>query len=329
MRVDFLRAVRWRLRALLASAPVVGCWAVALVLLSGTRVGAQTQADRLYLGYSLSGGGSLAAGGAHVKERRSLELRVPLPPVVLGRTYLLPSVGYETRWMGAEVPSVEDAVERQYHRIQLGLTLIRPVAPRWLVITGVTGSTRTDFQSSFDLTLDTSWVVFALASHQLGDTPGFAVTFGVVALWPFDTLPVIPILNVTYNRGPYIVEVGLPRLTLLRKLGDTVELGLVGALDMQVLRTRFEPELQAMGASYLRETQVRVGPTVNVHLGRDLWLSSSVGLSLINDYALLDRQRDSLKVPGLDMGPAPYGRVILGWRPARPQAKAKSPRPAP
>ncbi|MBN8231977.1 hypothetical protein JYK02_31125 [Corallococcus macrosporus] len=321
MRVDFHRAVRGCLQ-------VLGCWAVAALLL-GSSAQAQTQADRLYLSYGLSGGGSLDAGGVHIRERRSLELRVPLPPVVVGRTYLLPSVGYETRWMGADVPEVEPGpVERQFHRIQLGLTVVRPVAPRWLVVAGVSGNTRTDFKSSFDLSLDTSWVAFAMASHQLGDTPGFGVTFGVVALWPFDTLPVIPILNLTYNRGPYVVEVGLPRLTLLRKLGDTVELGLVGALDMQVLRTRFEPELRAAGASYLRETQVRVGPTVNVHLGRDLWLSSSVGLSLINDYALLDRERDSLKVPGLDMGPAPYGRVVLGWRPGRPQAKAQGSRPA-
>ncbi|WP_223646306.1 DUF6268 family outer membrane beta-barrel protein [Corallococcus sp. EGB] len=310
-------------------APVLA-WCAVAVLLLGTPAGAQTQADRLYLSYGISGGGSLeAGGGVHVKERRTLELRVPLPPLVLGRTYLLPSVGYETRWIGADVPDAgPDSVERQFHRIQLGLTAVRPVAPRWLLVGGVTASTRTDFQSSFDLTLDTSWVAFAMARYQFEDSPGLGLTFGLVALWPFDKLPVVPMLSLTYNQGPYILEVGLPRLTLLRRLGDSVELGLVGALDMQVLRTRFEPELQAMGASYLRETQVRVGPTVNVHLGRDLWLSSSVGLSLINDYALLDRERNSLEVPGLDMGPAPYGRVVLGWRP-RPPARAKSARPAP
>ncbi|RUO91563.1 hypothetical protein D7Y11_19255 [Corallococcus sp. AB018] len=328
MRVDFRRAVQWRLRARMAAG--LSGWGVALLLLMGTRVLAQTQADRLYLSYGLSGGGSLEAGGARIKERRTLELRVPLPPLVLGRTYLLPSVGYETRWMGADVPAVrDDAVDRQFHRIQLGLTVVRPLVPRWLLVTGVMASTRTDFQSSFDMALDTSWVAFAMANYQFEDTPGLGVTFGVVALWPFDKLPVVPMLSLTYNRGPYVLEVGLPRLTLLRKLGDTVELGLVGALDMQVLRTRFDPELRALNASYLRETQVRVGPTVNVHLGRDLWLSSSVGLSLINDYALLDRQRESLNVRGLDMGPAPYARVVLGWRPGRPQAKAKSPRPAP
>ncbi|MGE6758840.1 DUF6268 family outer membrane beta-barrel protein [Corallococcus interemptor] len=317
MRMDFRRAVR-------------GCWAVGVLLLAALPARAQTQADRLYLSYGLSGGGSLEAGGVHVKERQTLELRVPLPPVVVGRTYLLPSVGYETRWMGASAPALEDeTVERQFHRIQLGLTAVRPVAPRWLVVTGVLASTRTDFKSSFDLSLDTSWVAFAMARYQFQDTPGLGLTFGVVALWPFDKLPVIPMLSLSYNQGPYTLEVGLPRLTLLRKLGDTVELGLVGALDLQVLRTRFDPELQALNASYLRETQVRVGPTVNVHLGRDLWLSSSVGLSLINDYALLDRERESLNVRGLDMGPAPYGRVVLGWRPGRPQAKATSPRPAP
>ncbi|WP_208647401.1 DUF6268 family outer membrane beta-barrel protein [Corallococcus interemptor] len=317
MRVDFRRAVR-------------GCWAVVVLLLAALPARAQTQADRLYLSYGLSGGGSLDAGGTHIKERQTLELRVPLPPVVVGRTYLLPSVGYETRWMGASAPALEDeTVEWQFHRIQLGLTAVRPVAPRWLIVTGVLASTRTDFKSSFDLSLDTSWVAFAMARYQFQDTPGLGLTFGVVALWPFDRLPVIPMLSLTYNQGPYILEVGLPRLTLLRKLGDTVELGLVGALDLQVLRTRFDPELQALNASYLRETQVRVGPTVNVHLGRDLWLSSSVGLSLINDYALLDRERESLNVRGLDMGPALYGRVVLGWRPGRPQAKATSPSPAP
>ncbi|NOK20973.1 hypothetical protein HMI50_28520 [Corallococcus carmarthensis] len=308
-------------------------WAMAAMLLVGPRVLAQTQADRLYLGVSLAGGGRLADGAVHVEERHNIELRVPLPPVVVGRTYLLPSVGYETRWLGANLLRPEgpgdDSLERRFHRIQLGLTVVRPLVPRWLLVAGVTGSTRTDFQSSFDLGLDTSWVVFAMASHQLGDTPGFGVTFGLVALWPFDRIPVVPILNLTYNRGPYILEVGLPRLTLLRKLGDAVEVGLVGALDIQVLHTRFEPEMQALGASYLRETQVRAGPTVNVHLGRDLWLSTSVGLSLINDYALLDRQRDSMDIPGLSMGPTPYGRVMLGWRPGRPQAKAQGPRPAP
>lgn len=309
-------------------APVLlGC--ALAVLLVGAQAGAQTQADRLYLGYGISGGGSLDAGGVHIRERRTLELRVPLPPLVLGRTYLLPSVGYETRWMGADAPALQDeSVERQFHRIQLGLTAVRPLAPRWLLVSGITASTRTDFKSSFDLALDTSWVAFAMARYQFEDTPGLGLTFGLVVLWPFDKLPVIPMLSLTYNQGPYILEVGLPRLTLLRRLGDSVELGFVGALDMQVLRTRFEPEMQAMGASYLRETQVRVGPTVNVHLGRDLWLSSSVGLSLINDFALLDRERNSLEVRGLDMGPAPYGRVVLGWRP-RPPAKAKSARPAP
>lgn len=326
MRVDLHRAVRWRIQAWSG-------WAAAVLVLFGGRALAQTQADRLYVGFSLMGGGALEAGRTRVEERRLLELRVPLPPLVLGSTYLLPSVGYETRRMGANVPrpggAGEDEVERRFHRIQLGLTLVRPVAPRWLLIAGVQGSTRTDFQSSFDLALDTSWVAYVMASHQLGDTPGFAVSFGLVALWPFDGLPVIPLANVSYRRGPYVVEVGLPRLTLLRKLGDTVELGIVGALDVQVLRTRFAPEVQALDAHYLRELQVRAGPTVNVHLGSDLWLSSTVGLSLINDFALLDRQRDNLNIPGLKMGPTPYARVMLGWRPSPAREQARRSRPAP
>lgn len=67
MRVDFRRAVRWRLRA--RRAVGLSGWVIALLLLMGTRVLAQTQADRLYLSYGLSGGGSLDAGGVHVKAK--------------------------------------------------------------------------------------------------------------------------------------------------------------------------------------------------------------------------------------------------------------------
>ncbi|CAM4188473.1 hypothetical protein G4177_13850 [Corallococcus sp. ZKHCc1 1396] len=291
---------------------------------------AQTQADRLYVGYGVAGGGTLDAGRTRVDTRRQLDLRVPLPPIVLGRTYLLPSLGYELKWLGAQVPPPglsgegDDELGRRYHRIQLGLTLVRPIVPRWMVIAGVMGSTRTDFRSSFDLALDTSWVAFAMVNHQLGVEPGFSVTFGVVALWPFDLLPVLPMASVNYRRGPWILEVGLPRSTLLHKLGDTVELGLVAGFEQQVLRTRFEPEARIPGAFYLRETLIRVAPTVNVHLGQDVWLSTAVGLTLINDFALLDRQRDNLNLPGLGAGPAPYARVVLGWRPplGRPKARA-------
>ncbi|MCY1047373.1 DUF6268 family outer membrane beta-barrel protein [Corallococcus sp. bb12-1] len=305
--------------------------ALALVLFSAPAL-AQTQSDRLYVAYGESGGGTLDAGGLQLQRRRQLDLRVPLPPIVLGRTYLLPSLGYEMRWLGVQAPpqgfagSGDDDVGRSFHRIQLGLTLIRPVVPRWLLIAGVMGSTRTDFKSSFDLGLDTTWVAFAMANHQLGEEPGFSVTFGLVALFPFDLFPVLPMASLNYRRGPWILEVGLPKLTLLHKLGDTVELGLVGGFEQQVLRTRFEPEAQGLGASYLRETTVRVAPTVNVHLGQDLWLSSAVGLSLINDLALLDRQRDNLNIQGLGAGPTPYARVVLGWRPQLGRPKARETR---
>ncbi|WP_199728866.1 hypothetical protein [Corallococcus sp. CA053C] len=321
MRVDPFRTVR------------VGCWLAVLLALFSVPALAQTQADRLYVGYSISSGGTLDAGRTRLDERRQLDLRVPLPPVVLGRTYLLPSLGYETRWLGVELSrpggAGEDAVGRRFHRIQLGLTLIRPVAPRWLFIAGVMGSTRTDFQSSFSMGMDTSWVAFAMANHQLGDEPGISLTFGLVALWPFDSLPVIPMASLNYRRGPYVLEVGLPKLTLLRKLGETVEVGFVGGFEQQVLHTRFESGVKELGAHYVRESVVRAAPTVNVHLGRDLWLSSAVGLTLINDFALLDRQRDNLNIPGLGAGPTPYARVVLGWRPAPPQAKARASRPAP
>lgn len=309
----------------------MGGLALALVLFSAPAL-AQTQSDRLYVAYGESGGGRMDAGGLQLQRRRQLDLRVPLPPLVLGRTYLLPSVGYEMRWLGVQAPpqgfpvSGDDDVGRSFHRIQLGLTLIRPVVPRWLLIAGVTGSTRTDFKSSFDLGLDTTWVAFAMANHQLGEEPGFSVTFGLVALYPFDLFPVLPMASLNYRRGPWILEVGLPKLTLLHKLGETVELGLVGGFDTQVLRTRFESEALALGASYVRETTVRVAPTVNVHLGQDLWLSSAVGLSLVNDLALLDRQRDNLDIPGLGTGPTPYARVVLGWRPQMGRPKARETR---
>ncbi|AGC43087.1 hypothetical protein MYSTI_01755 [Myxococcus stipitatus DSM 14675] len=295
------------------------------VLLFATSATAQTLEDRAYVGFTLARGTDIGPRGSSLDERQQLDLRLPLPPLFLGRTVLVPTVGYETRWMGlerkgllADMPEDED-LGRRFHVLQMGLTLIRPVAPRWMVMMGAMASTRTDFRSPYDFGLDTNWAGFAMASYLVGGDPGVRVTFGLVALYPFDISPVFPMASFVYRKGPYILELGLPRLAMLLKVGDGLEVGLTGAFDQQVFRTRMPQAPQGPHAHYVRETQLRVGPTVNARLGGgSLWVSSSIGLDVLNDYALLDRNRDRVDVEMLrSTRPAPYLRVSLGWRPPR------------
>ncbi|WP_338868975.1 hypothetical protein [Myxococcus stipitatus] len=294
-------------------------------LLFAAAVKAQTMEDRAYVGFTFARGTDIGSRGGSLDERQLLDLRLPLPPVFLGKTVLVPSVGYETRFMGlerkgllADMPE-DEALSRRFHLLQLGLSVIRPLSPRWMMVMGATASTRTDFQSPYDFGLDTTWAGYAMASYLVGGDPGVRVTFGLVALYPFDISPVIPMATFVYRKGPYILELGLPRLAMLLKVGEGLELGFTGAFDQQVFRTRMPQAPLGPRAHYVRETQLRFGPTVNTRLGGgNLWVSSSIGLDLLNDYALLDRNRERVDLEMLrSTRPAPFLRVSLGWRPPR------------
>ncbi|WP_426732816.1 DUF6268 family outer membrane beta-barrel protein [Myxococcus faecalis] len=318
------RAVRW--------APLQQVLLACVLVFAGAG-SAQTTEDRAYVGITVARGTRIGSQGGRLEERHQLDLRLPLPPLFLGKTVLVPSFGYETRFMGLErrgplADVSEEDLSRRFHRFSLGLTVIRPLAPRWMLISGVSANPRTDFKSSFDVGLDTSWAGFAMANYLMGGDPDVRLTFGLVALYPFDATPVIPMVAFTYRKGAYILELGLPRLTAMLKVGDGLELGLSAMFDQQVFRTRLPEGSQDLAARYVRETALRAGPTVNTRLGgSSLWLSTSLGLDFLNDYALLDRNRDRVELGMLQStGPAPYLRVSLGWRP--PKRAAATSRPA-
>ncbi|WP_220137872.1 hypothetical protein [Myxococcus llanfairpwllgwyngyllgogerychwyrndrobwllllantysiliogogogochensis] len=328
------RTVRWVSTLWSAGARGVAAQGalLACALLFAQTAGAQTTEDRAYVGVTFARGTEIGSQGGRLDERKQLELRLPLPPVFLGRTVLVPSFGYETRFMGLEqhgplADVAEEKLGRQFHRFQLGLTLIRPLTPRWMLVTGAVANTRTDFKSSFDFGLDTSWAGFAMANYLIGGDPDVRLTFGLVALYPFDATPVVPMIAFAYRKGPYILEVGLPRLAMLYKVGDGLELGITGMFDQQVFRSRIPYDEQGPRPHYIRETALRFGPTVNARLGNgNLWVSSSIGLDFLNDYALLDKDRDRVELGLLQStGPAPYLRVSLGWRPPRRPREAIRP----
>jgi hypothetical protein len=89
------------------------------------------------------------------------------------------------------------------------------------------------------------------------------------------------------------------------------------AFERQAYRTRLPSVAAAARAEYIEQTSLRVGPAVNVELGANLWLSSNFGLDLLNDVALLDADRESLKLSA-STEPAPFFRLLVGWRPPRP-----------
>jgi hypothetical protein len=296
-----------------------------LVLLAAGTAVAQTQADRAYVGYTVAGATAIGDAGTRLDERQVLELRLPLPPVFAGRLVLVPSFGYETRWLGLEEGGKEPDggdVERTFHRFQLGLTAIRPVAPRWLAIAGLSTTARADFALDFEAGRDLSWTGFAMASYQLADLPGASVTMGVVALYPIDTLPVIPMAAFAYRSPSYVIEVGLPRTSVFMTVLDGLEVGATASFDRQAFRTDV-PGSTGDGR-YVRETALRVGPAVNASLGAgNLWVSAAVGLDVMNDFAVLDADRDEVPLAmEPSTRPAPYARVLLTWRPPRPARPA-------
>jgi hypothetical protein len=111
----------------------------------------------------------------------------------------------------------------------------------------------------------------------------------------------------------------VPRMAALLKPSEGVELGIVGSFDRQVYRTGFPSEQQTLDAQYIRETSRRAGLAANLKFGpSDLWLSSTVGVDFLNDYEILNGQRERIENhPNLAAGPAPFVRLVLGWRPPR------------
>lgn len=316
------------------SPSTVGLIAVFAFLLTDA-ANAQTSEDRVYLGISLARGTSIGSKGASLDNRRQLDLRMPLPPAFLGKTILVPSLAYETRWLGlapkGPLANLENEdLGRHFHRIQLGLTLIRPVAPRWLLFAGAVGNLRTDFRAPVDFGQSTSWVGYALANYMIDGDPGLRLTFGLVVLWPFDVLPVIPIASFIYRKGPYILEIGVPKLTLMRKIGKGLELGITGVFDQQIFQARLPNADPTQEAHYVRDTSLRVAPTANVQLGNgNFWLSTSVGVDLLNDNALLDSHRKPLDLGDIPTRPAPYVRMSVSWRPPRVRAALTPTTPGP
>ena len=296
-----------------------------LALLVTRTAAAQTTADRAYLAFTMARATAIGSQGAKIDDRQQLELRAPLPPLLLRPVVLVPTFGYETRWIGVDRDSGSGGMDldRTFHRFQPGLMAFRPLAPRWLLIGGVSATVRTDFQVELDAGMDMSWTGFAMASYRLERLPGASVTVGLVALVPVDTSPVFPVATFSYRDESYVVEVGVPRLALLAIVRDGLEAGLTGAFDRQAFRTDLSGMVQSPDARYVRQTALTLGPTVNTSLGAaNLWLSASVGFDLLNDFAVLDEQRDPVALTmEPSTRPAPYARVLLTWRPPRRQGK--------
>lgn len=238
---------------------------------------------------------------------------------------LIPSLGYDTRWRGRAGSSPQEVApdserpddDRNFHRFQVALTYLVPLSDRWRGLLGVTGKATTDFQErGLSLSRDGTLTAFAMGMYAIGGDPRFMLTLGIASSYPWATLPAFPLVGVTYRKDPFIVELGLPRSALLLKPAAGVELGVVAAFERESFRTRFDDQLTRSDAVYLKETTLRVGPAVNVDLGASLWLSSSVGVDLMNDFALLDADRNQLGV-ATSTAPAPYVRLVLGWRPER------------
>jgi hypothetical protein len=291
-------------------------------VLAPSSLWAQTQADRAHVASTFVRGTSVGQGGS-LSDRQQVEVKLPLPPLRFGANMLIPGLGYESRWLGAKSnPSLERAGEtdlnRNFQRFELSLMFMRPFGERWRGLLGVVANARTDLQErSFDFGKDTSWVGVAISTYAIGGDPNFNLTLGLSVLYPVVSVPAFPIVGVSYRGDRYVAEVGLPRCAFLVKPTSGLELGLMAAFERQAYRTRLPGVAATERAEYVEQTSLRVGPAVNVDLGANLWLSSSFGLDVLNDIALLDADRESLALSA-STEPAPFFRLLVGWRPPRP-----------
>ncbi len=308
----------------------------ALALLAAARAHGQTSVDRAHAASTFVGGTAIGSNGARLSPAEQVEVRLPLPPLRLGKeAMLIPTLGYDSRWRGraarspnsGEVDASNLDNDRNFHRFQLGLTFMVPLSERWRGLIGVNAKATTDLQErGFDARRDGTLTAFAMGMYKMGGDPRFLLTLGLATTYPFGRVPLFPMVGVAYRKDPYIVELGLPRSALLFKPLQGVEVGVIAAFERETFRTRFDDYVLRPDAVYLRETALRVGPALNVHMGANLWLSSSVGMDLMNDFTLLDANRDSLGVNAATQ-PAPYVRLLLGWRPERRAAPAPAPTP--
>jgi hypothetical protein len=296
---------------------------IPLVLYSA-HAAAQTTVDRAHVGVSYARGTRIGDRGAKLQDTKQIDARLPLPAAFLGETILAPSLGYEARFQGLEADGAattlsESDRERTFHRFQLGMTVIRKLTPAWLLTTGISSTLATDFEQRMSFGRDTSWAGFVFANHFIGGDPQVAFTCGLVGVYPYEGIPIYPLAGFQYRKGPYVLDLMVPRMAALLKPSDGVELGLVGSFDRYVYRTGLPSEAQSLGARYIRETSLRAGVAANVKLGAsDLWLSSTVGLDFLNDYELLDGDRERVSNhPDVATGPTPFVRLVLGWRPPR------------
>ncbi|MFP2932106.1 DUF6268 family outer membrane beta-barrel protein [Pyxidicoccus sp. 3LG] len=311
----------WRLGRLLA---------LAVLLLAGV-AGAQTSVDRAFVSVTVAPGTSLGERVGWLTQRRQLDLFLSLPPLFLDGTRLIlaPTVTYGRRALSLEGSGLrnEDASGYQLHHVQLGLSLIRPMPPRWLLVTSVSAAARSDFRDGFEPGKDLVWTGVALASYSLDAERSVKLSFGLVVVYPFDLLPVIPIAGIVYRKGPYIAEVGFPRVHLLRKLGEGLEVGVTGSFERQTFHTSLLQAREALGAHYVQETTFRVGHALNVQLAGALWLNTTAGLIVANGYTLLDDRRSRIGGMDLGVGATPFARVDLSWRPAPRAPGAVRPTP--
>ena len=320
-----------RRRQLLSAHIVIDSALMTLLWVHGAT--AQTTVDRAYVGFTYTHGTRIGSRGVQLADTPQVDVRLPTVPIFLGDTILLPSLGYEARGSGVNAQGAaatlsDDERHRTFHAFQLGLTLIRRLTPDWMITFGASGTTRTDFEQRYDLGLDTTWAGYVVANHRIGGDPAVSLSFGLVGTYPYDFSPIFPLVGFTYRKGPYVVDLTVPRVALLIKPTDGLELGVTGAFDRQVYRTGLPSEYQNLGAQYVRETALRAGIAANVQLGgSDLWLNSSIGLDFLNDYELLDGDRDRVaNHPNDSTRPTPFVRLMLSWRPPRraPQSKPRA-----
>ena len=304
------------------------------VLLLAPVAAAQTSVDRAYVSVTVAPGASLGQGVGWLTQRRQLDVFLSLPPLFLDGTRLIlaPTVGYGRRALSLEASRLreEDASGYHLHSVQLGLSLIRPLPPRWLLIAGVSAAARSDFRGGLQPGEDLAWTALALASYSLDAERTVKLSFGLVAVYPYDLLPVIPLVGLVYRKGSYIAEVGFPRVHLLRKLGEGLEVGVTASFERQTFHASLPQARDVLGAHHVRETTLRVAHALNVRLAGALWVNTAAGLIAANDFTLLDARRARIDTVDLGVGMSPFARVDLSWRPAprapsRPEATPRRP----
>lgn len=247
------------------------------LLLVWRSASAQSAADKLYIGVQNLAGSELNERDGSVQERGIIAgASTPIIPLAPG-TLLRLGAGYRRLTVdlddGAALPG-EPAL-RNLNAIDAFVSLTQMLSPHWSLSAGFAPGIRTDFDQSFS-GKDLQYGGFAIASYTYGARYQYTFSFGLAAKTRATLLPVLPIASFMYRGERFFFEGAATGVNAFWRF-DRLEAGLFFSFDDAFYHVTAPRDPQLLQGTFLRATNMAIGPMLNVRLAGSLWLETRTG----------------------------------------------------